>query len=136
VASGFATAREILSYAKEKLEKALKLRGAFLYRNAADKAFLALVVAINAYLETRLGAAPKSHTERRQMLRKMGREDLRTAYSDLMKTLHEEAYYEGVYQPEEVKYAVEKVEEIIDALEKELLEQHTHLPQPPSKGVH
>jgi len=67
------------------------------------------------------------------MLRKMGREDLRAAYSDLMKTLREEAYYEGVYQPEEVKYAVE---EIIDALEKELLEQHAHLPQPPSKGVH
>jgi len=68
VASGFATAREILSYAKEELEKALKLRDVFLYRNAADKAFLAIVVTVNAYLEARLGAAPKSHTERRQML--------------------------------------------------------------------
>jgi len=133
VVGGFATAGEILSYAKEELEKALKLRDVFLYRNAADKAFLALVVAVNAYIEAKLGAAPKSHTERRQMLRKTGREDLRAAYSDLMKTLHEEAYYEGIYQPEEVKYAVE---EIIDALEKELLEQHAHLPQPPSKGVH
>jgi len=61
----------------------------------------------------------------------VGREDLRAAYSDLMKTLHEETYYEGIYQPEEVKYAAE---EIIG--EKELLKQHTHLPQPPSKGVH
>lgn len=68
MASGFATAREILSYAKGELEKALKLRDVVLYRNAADKAFLAPVVAINAYLEARLGAAPKSHTERRQML--------------------------------------------------------------------
>jgi len=136
VASGFATAREILSYAKEELEKALKLHDVFLYRNAADKAFLALVVAVNAYIEAKTGAVPKSRAERRQMLRKMGREDLRAAYSDLLKTLHEEAFYEGVYQPEEVKYAVEKVEEIIDVLEKELLEQHTHLPQPPSKGVH
>jgi len=41
VVGGFATAGEILSYAKEELEKALKLRDVFLYRNAADKAFLA-----------------------------------------------------------------------------------------------
>jgi len=119
VACGFATAREILSYAREGLEKALKLHDIRLYRNAADKAFLALVVAINAYVEAKQGITPRSHTERRQILRKIGREDLRAAYSDLMRTLHEEAYYEGVYQLEEVKYAVEKVGEIIDALEKE-----------------
>jgi hypothetical protein len=36
---GFELAKEILSYAKTELEKALKLNDMFLYRNAADKAF-------------------------------------------------------------------------------------------------
>ncbi len=53
-------------------------------------------------------------------MRKMGREDLRALYSDLMKTLHDEAFYEGVYQPEEVEYALKKVEEIISKLEEEI----------------
>ncbi len=50
----------------------------------------------------------------------MGREDLRALYSDLMKTLHEEAFYQGVYQPDEVQYAVKKVEEVIAQLEEEV----------------
>jgi len=131
VASGFATAREILSYAKEEPDKALKLHDVFLYRNAADKAFLALLAAINTYLEAKLGAAPKSHTEKRQMLsgqRGLARRLQRPHEDTTRRDIHE-----GIYQPEEVKYAAE---EIIDALEKELLEQHTHLPQPPSKGAH
>jgi len=53
-------------------------------------------------------------------LRKMGREDLRALYSDLMKTLHDEAFYEGVYQPDEVEYALKKVEEIVSKLEEEI----------------
>jgi len=53
-------------------------------------------------------------------LRKMGREDLRSLYSDLMKTLHDEAFYEGVYQPDEVEYALKKVEEIVSKLEEEV----------------
>ena len=53
-------------------------------------------------------------------MRKMGREDLRSLYSDLMKTLHDEAFYEGVYQPDEVEYALKKVEEIVSKLEEEV----------------
>ena len=30
--------------------------------------------------------------------------DLRALYSDLMKT-HEKAFYQGIYQPDEVQYA-------------------------------
>ncbi len=116
----FSTAREILNYAREELEKALKLNDMFLYRNAADKAFLSLIIAVNAYIEAKEGVVPRSHSERRRILRKMGREDLRALYSDLMKTLHDEAFYEGVYQPDEVEYAIEKVAKIIDELEKEV----------------
>jgi len=120
VSTSFELAREVFNYAKEEFEKALKLNDVFLYRNAADKVFLALVIAINAYIKAIEGVEPTSHSERRRILRKMGREDLRSLYSDLMKTLHDEAFYEGVYQPDEVEYALKKVEEIISKLEEEV----------------
>jgi secreted Zn-dependent insulinase-like peptidase len=120
VSTSFELAREVFNYAKEEFEKALKLNDVFLYRNAADKVFLALVIAINAYIKAIEGVEPTSHSERRRILRKMGREDLRALYSDLMKTLHDEAFYEGVYQPDEVEYALKKVEEIISKLEEEV----------------
>ncbi len=118
--AGFGLAREVLRYAVEELEKAVKLGDILLYRNAADKVFLALVIAVNAYIAAVEGVEPTSHSERRKILRKMGREDLRALYSDLMKTLHEEAYYQGIYQPDEVQYAVKKVEEVIAQLEEEV----------------
>jgi hypothetical protein len=118
--AGFGLAREVLRYAVEELEKAVKLGDILLYRNAADKVFLALVIAVNAYIAAVEGVEPTSHAERRKILRKMGREDLRALYSDLMKTLHEEAYYQGIYQPDEVQYAVKKVEEVIAQLEEEV----------------
>jgi secreted Zn-dependent insulinase-like peptidase len=118
--AGFGLAREVLRYAVEELEKAVKLGDIFLYRNAADKVFLALVIAVNAYIAAVEGVEPTSHAERRKILRKMGREDLRALYSDLMKTLHEEAFHQGIYQPDEVQYAVKKVEEIIAQLEEEV----------------
>jgi hypothetical protein len=116
----FPLAREILSYAVEEFEKALKLNDIYLYRNAADKAFLALVIAVNAYIKAVEGVEPASHSERRRILRKMGKEDLRALYSDLMRTLHEEAFYTGVYQPDEVEYAIKKVGEVISRLEEEV----------------
>jgi len=117
--SAFETAKEILNYACEEFDRSLKLRDIFLYRNAADKAFLALIVALNEYIRLRTGIVPRNHSERRRILREIGREDLRAIYSDLMRTLHEEAFYEGVYQPDEVRYSIEKIRKIIDELESE-----------------
>ena len=123
---GFELAREILNYAKEEFEKAIKLNDIFLYRNAADKAFLALVIAINTYINLTEGIEPNNHSERRKILRKIGREDLRALYSDMMKTLHEEAFYEGIYQPDEVEYAIRKIEEVITRLMEETKAKHNH----------
>ena len=117
----FETAKEILGYACEELEKAEKLRDVLLYRNAADKAFLALVIAINEYIQRVKGVTPKSHIERRRILREIGKEDLRAIYSDAMKTLHDEAFYEGVYQPDEVRYTISKIKKVIEDLEKEVM---------------
>ncbi len=115
----FETAREILNYALDEFDRAEKLRDFFLYRNAADKAFLALTIAINEYIRVVKGVVPRGHSERRRILREIRREDLRAVYSDLMRTLHEETFYEGVYWPDEVRYAIEKVRKIVDELEAE-----------------
>jgi spore maturation protein CgeB len=39
---------------------------------------------------------------KRRILKKISRENPRTLYSDMMKTLHEEVFYEVIYQLEEV----------------------------------
>lgn len=110
------TAEEILRYAEEEFEKAVRVGDMLLYRNAADKVFLSIVLAVNSYINRRLNIIPKSHSERRFLLRKIEREDLRAAYSDLMKTLHEEAFYEGIYNPEEVKYAINLARKILEEI--------------------
>lgn len=107
------TAEEVLNYAKEEFEKALKINDVLLYRNAVDKAFLAMIIAVNSYINRKLGVAPKSHSERRFLLRKLDREDLRAKYSDVMKTLHDEAFYEGIYNPEEARYAFTLIEKML-----------------------
>jgi len=35
-----------------------------------------------------------------------------------MKTLHDEAFYEGVYNPEEVEYAIKQVKRMLEELKK------------------
>jgi len=111
-------AEEILGYAEEEFRRALETKDILLYRNAADKAFLALVIAVNGFIVSRAGLTPRSNSDRRRFLRELGREDLRAIYSDLMRTLHDEAFYEGVYDPEEVKYAIKKVRDVIDEIKK------------------
>ncbi len=118
VDSSLATAEEILKYAEEEFSKALKTKDMLLYRNAADKAFLSMVIAINFYIARKLGVTPKSHSERRLLLRKVSREDLRATYSDVMRTLHDEAFYEGIYNPEEARYAIDQVKRIIKEFKK------------------
>jgi uncharacterized protein (UPF0332 family) len=116
--SSLASAEEILNYAEEEFEKALKSKDMLLYRNALDKAFLSMIVAVNSFINCKLGITPKSHAERRSLLRKIDREDLRALYSDVMKTLHDEAFYERIYNPEEAKYAIILVKKMLEEFKK------------------
>lgn len=118
VDSSLVTAEEILSYAEEEFERALRLRDMLLCRNSLDKAFLSMIVAANSYINRKLGIIPRSHGERRSLLRKMDREDLRASYSDAMRTLHDEAFYEGVCDPEEAKYAIALVKKMLEDFKK------------------
>jgi len=118
VDSSLVTAEEILNYADEEFKRALRIKDMLLYRNALDKAFLSMIVAVNSYVNRKLGITPKSHSERRSMLRKIDREDLRAIYSDVMRTLHDEAFYEGVYNPEEAGYAIALVKKMLEEFKK------------------
>ena len=118
VDTALATAEEILKYAEEEFEKAIKTGDVLLYRNAVDKASLSMIVVVNSFISRKLNITPKSHSERRSLLRRMDREDLRALYSDIMKTLHDEAFYEGVYNPEEAKYAIKQVRKMLEELKK------------------
>lgn len=115
--ASLATAEEILNYAEEKFEKAVKSNDILLYRNTSDKAFLSLVVAVNSYINRKLGIIPRSHSERRT-LRKMNREDLKVLYSDVMRTLHDEASCEGIYNPKEARYAMRQIRKILESFKK------------------
>ena len=58
-----ATAEEILGYAEEEFRKAVKTGDILLYRNAVEKAFLAMVLAVNSYIKMKLNIIAKSHAE-------------------------------------------------------------------------
>ncbi|MCF3653256.1 MAG: PaREP1 family protein [Aigarchaeota archaeon] len=113
-----ATAEEILGYAEEEFRKAVKTGDILLYRSAVEKAFLAMVLAVNSYIKMKLNIIAKSHAERRSLLRRIGREDLRAMYSDIMRTLHDEAFYEGVYNPGEAEYAITLIRRMINEFKK------------------
>ena len=87
------TAREVLRYAGEELNKAVKMGDFLLYRNAADKAFLAAVLAVNAYVSRKLGVVPKPRSECTLLLRGVGREELGALYSGVTEISHDEAFY-------------------------------------------
>jgi len=86
-------------------------------RDAAEKAWNAVVQATNALLLKLMGKLPSSHWERGRMLRELekmlpevGRLMLRDRYGARERHLHEMVFYEGVIDVEDVKYELEKVE--------------------------
>jgi len=110
-------AREILQMASEELERGRRLNQNFLLRNAADKAFLAVVQAVNDVAKARLGKIPLNHGERRRFLRDVGREDLRAEYSDLMRDLREDCFYTGIIDEEVIDAAFKKAGDFVEKIE-------------------
>jgi len=82
---------------------------------------LAFIIAVNTYIKAIGGIGPSAHSERKRILRRISREDLRALYSDLMKTLHEEAFYEDVFSLRRLNMLL-KNEDCIDTLEKEVIQ--------------
>jgi hypothetical protein len=98
-------------------EEGVKESNPYKIRDAAEKAWNAVVQATNALLLKLMGKLPSSHWERRKMLRELekklpevGRLMLRDRYGARERHLHEMVFYEGVIDVEDVKYELEKVE--------------------------
>jgi hypothetical protein len=98
-------------------------------RDAAEKAWNAVVQAADALVYAFTGSRPMSHYERRVALRDLERRvesvkrlGLRDRYMARYKVLHGETFYEGVVDLEEVKTELEKVEEYIRDVERLLKE--------------
>jgi hypothetical protein len=98
-------------------------------RDAAEKAWNAVVQATDALIYALTGVRPMSHYERRVALRDLERRfegarrlGLRDRYMARYKVLHGEAFYEGVVDLEEIEVELGKVEEYIRDVESLLKE--------------
>jgi hypothetical protein len=94
-------------------------------RDAAEKAWNAVVQATDALIYALTGVRVMSHYERRMALRDIEKRrvdvkklGLRDRYMARYKILHGETFYEGIVDVEEVKVEFEKVEEYIKDVEK------------------
>jgi hypothetical protein len=93
-------------------------------RDAAEKAWNAVVEATDALIYAFTGSRPMSHYERRVALREIERRfegakrlGLRDRYMARYKVLHGETFYEGVVDLGEVEVELEKVEEYLKDVE-------------------
>ncbi|MEM1637918.1 MAG: PaREP1 family protein [Pyrobaculum sp.] len=93
-------------------------------RDAAEKAWNAVVQASNALILKYAGKTPASHWERRRLLRELERAypelekmGLRDRYSARERNLHELVFYEGVVDVEDVKVEIEKARKYVEDVE-------------------
>lgn len=94
-------------------------------RDAAEKAWNAVVQATNALILYYLGKTPSSHWERRRLLRELERVKpeveslgLRDRYSARERNLHELVFYEGVIDVNDVEFELEKAKRYIEDVRK------------------
>lgn len=118
--------------AYEELDTARSEKDTLAGRQAAEKAWLAVVEATDRFLGSKgIRVPPDStaHVERRRGLRALGRHDLAKTYNDLSNSLHGDVFYFGEdYTSQDLdllfREAAEYVEETtgVSGIVKELLE--------------
>lgn len=89
-------------------------------RDSAEKAWNAVVQAVDALILKYVGKIPSSHFERRRILRELEEADRRIEslgildrYMSRYKVLHGETFYEGIIDMEQLKVEMEKVGKFI-----------------------
>ncbi len=94
-------------------------------RDAAEKAWNAVVQATNALILYYLGKTPSSYWERRRLLRELERVKpeveslgLRDRYSVRERNLHELVFYEGVIDVNDVEFELEKARKYVEDVRK------------------
>ena len=118
-------AHTLLEKALEEFNEGLSKNDKILIRDAAEKAWNAVVQATNALILKLVGKLPMSHYERRVILRELEKRieeiknlGLKDRYMARYKILHGETFYEGIIDIEELKSEFEKVKEYVNIVEK------------------
>lgn len=106
--------------ARREFEDAVAKNDALGLRDSAEKAWNAVVQAVDALILRRTGKIPSSHFERRRILRELEKSDERIEglgildrYMARYKVLHGETFYEGIIDVEQLKVEMEKVEKLV-----------------------
>jgi len=94
-------------------------------RDAAEKAWNAVIQATNALILYYIGKTPSSHWERRRLLRELEREKpemeslgFRDRYSARERNLHEMVFYEGLIDVSDVELELEKAKRYVEDVRK------------------
>ena len=113
-------ATKALELAWEELRRYLKDGEALRLRDSCEKGWLAVVLATDALLEKRGYGRPSSYRERRELLRRLEREEplaaemgLRDRFGARGYYLHVLGYHEGSLSAEEVEEELEKASEYL-----------------------
>jgi len=90
-------------------------------RDSAEKAWNAVVQAVNALILKYAGEMPSSHFERRRILREIEARDSKVSglglldrYMARYKVLHGETFYEGIIDLEQLKTEMERVRRLME----------------------
>jgi len=117
---------EFLRAAFEEFERGLKEGSTLRLRDAAEKAWNAVVQAVNALVLKHEGYVPRTHYERRSALKELERKNPRfrelgfyDRYAARSRLLHGEVFYEGVLDPELLRHEPEKAKEYVELIIKE-----------------
>ncbi len=120
-------AKLFLEEAREEYVKARQAGDVLAIRDAAEKAWNAIVQATNALVLHYTGKLPTSHFERRKLLRELERRvpeveqlGLLDRYMARYRVLHGETFYEGIIDFEQLDVEFEKVRKYIQDIEKML----------------
>ena len=112
---------EFLEAARRGFEKA---KGGDLVaaRDAAEKAWNAVVQAVDALIMSMTGRRPRSHRERRDLLWEIEKrypelEGIYDKYNARFQRLHGEMFYEGAIDLRDLEREIEKVEDMIRKIE-------------------
>jgi hypothetical protein len=123
-----ASARELYERALREFEEAVARNDVIGIRDSAEKAWNAVVQAINALIVYYTGVTPMSHFERRRKLRELERSvrevgelGLTDRYMARFGVLHGETFYEGVIDVEQLRDEMVRVGRIIGDVEKLVL---------------
>jgi HEPN domain-containing protein len=120
-------ARELYERAVREFEEAVAENDVLGIRDSAEKAWNAVVQAVNALILHYAGVVPRSHFERRMLrelersVKEVGELGLSDRYMARFKVLHGETFYEGLIDVEQLRDEMVKVKRIIEDVERLVL---------------